>query len=215
MLAVGMAATGGLAAYGVAGRLAALGLGAVPVALDKTLQDAEDFKVNNGRGMTAGEYARTFAGALLTTVPEELVFGMFGNTAKGVVSKLLKRGLGSSIVKSEGKLLGDAGKRFIGSIAGEGLQEWGETGWDTASSAKQDGKDFWTQILPEAMTNNETKTAALIGATMGGALGAVGTGLGYHADVKLNERLNNEQAKFEKQRVEDTPAGTKAKVKLL
>ena len=214
MLAAGMAATGGLAAYGVAGRLAALGLGAVPVALDKTLQDAEDFKTNNGRSMTSAEYARTFAGALLTTVPEELVFGMFGNTAKGVVSKLLKRGLGSSIVKTDEKILADAGKRFLGSVAGEGGQEWMETAWDTASSAKQDGKNFWTQILPEAATSDETKAAALIGATMGGALGAVGTGLGYHADVKLNEQLGNEQAKFEKQRVEETPAGTKANSKI-
>ena len=214
MLAAGMAATGGLAAYGVAGRLAALGLGAVPVALDKTLQDAEDFKTNNGRSMTSAEYARTFAGALLTTVPEELVFGMFGDTAKGVVSKLLKRGLGSSIVKTDEKILTDAGKRFLGSVAGEGGQEWMETTWDTASSAKQDGKNFWTQILPEAATSDETKTAALIGATMGGALGAVGTGLSYHADVKLNERLSNEQAKFEKQRIEETPAGTKANSKI-
>lgn len=212
MLAVGMWATGGLAALGAGGRLAALGLGAVPVALDKTLQDAEDFKVNNGREMTSAEYARTFAGALLTTVPEELVFGMFGNTAKGLVSKLLKRGLGTSITKSTKQLAFDAGKRFLGSVAGEGGQEWMETTWDNASSARQNRP--FMDILKDTATSDETLTAGLIGATMGGALGGFGSLAGFNADLSLNNYNKAKQAEYEQKRVEETPAGTKANSKI-
>ena len=197
LIAAGTMATGGaLGAIGATSTVAKLGgafLGASLAGVDKTLTTMEEFKLNNGRDMTAGEIAETFAINTATLIPESFLLGV--NFASFLPKQVASRLVGVY----EAGAVGSRVRAVATSTAGEFFQEGLEEATD--SWLQRDRINGSNDFIKDYLFTNDTLKAGIIGGMMGGTLSGIGavTTLPISSVLQRNRNVDlNRQAEDNK-----------------
>lgn len=185
-LMIGGAAIGGtIATIGGAPAAIATGVAALSAAMlaavDSTLEDNEEYKVNNnGKSMPTDELLKTFAVNTALVIPETLFAGLSIN--KFIPKKLAKKF--NLAYKSTAPT--EAVKTVGGAALGEGLQEIAQDTFNEYMSQDQSNPKSLTDIA----TSPEMAVSGVAGALMGAGLSSVPSAVGAIRTARIDNRNN-------------------------